>query len=866
MAAAATLPGKAEYSGFTREKQRNSVIYGLLAGVGFALGAWGLDALLLAQASGDLYWLKLALGLPLSMLIGALAGYITGRVDNSLVAVAVWLLAGIGFAFVASHVPFEGLSFLVGLFVPAFAGKPIYPFVYSAEVRMNLLYVVVGAASALGGLIQLFLVESATRASWSVTRWLTLGLCMPIFAIGGLVADYLITQPLRIPVTVVDELIQQGIQAQTVPVSKDEARQLRLSSLRPLADVLHQPRALMVGEYDPISFDEVSVIVRFEDAWARCWVINKTPGFCQRLEPFYLKKLACLLDDKDQFCNIKLNSTAQEQLPALVEAYGPATSASFIGQYGVTAQAQIDQASQSSTCTFLSTGSVYLDNCQLTAPDVPLATYNTPLPSSTLLPATGTAQPQPTQAEAPQFQNPTFSADLPILPSAPVYTITVDVDFDQKRFEGQQRIAYTNNETVPLTELYFRLLPNARGSYGNGSLQVQDVSVNQQVVETELSVMDTVLKTVLPAPLLPGEQALVSMSFSGEVPVDFGGEETPAGYGIYNFSENVLSLAGWYPMLAVYDQQGWHLDAPSELGDSVFADSAYYTVDLTAPTQALVVATGALQQADASSDKVTRYRFSSGPAREFYLVMSPDFKVITRQVGETRLNSYYLPGNAAAAERAIGVASRSLEAFNERFGLYPYTELDVVDAPMRNALGVEFPGVFLIGDQLYDNPSNPSFDVAVAHETAHQWWYNLVGNDVFAEPWLDESLTTYSSSLYYEDAVGEQAAEGLVSYWQDRYEKLVEDGKDDVVTAPLDYFEALGDPAVYGTVVYTKGALFFHALRQEIGDAAFFQALQKYLDAYRFKIATGEHLLDIFEETAGRQLDDFYNSWLYTTR
>jgi aminopeptidase N len=73
----------------------------------------------------------------------------------------------------------------------------------------------------------------------------------------------------------------------------------------------------------------------------------------------------------------------------------------------------------------------------------------------------------------------------------------------------------------------------------------------------------------------------------------------------------------------------------------------------------------------------------------------------------------------------------------------------------------------------------------------------------------------------------------------------------------------LGDPGIYSGIVYGKGGLFFHALRQEIGDRAFFEALQQYYQARKYGIAQPADLLAAFEQAAGRELDAFYQQWLY---
>jgi aminopeptidase N len=212
----------------------------------------------------------------------------------------------------------------------------------------------------------------------------------------------------------------------------------------------------------------------------------------------------------------------------------------------------------------------------------------------------------------------------------------------------------------------------------------------------------------------------------------------------------------------------------------------------------------------------------------------------------------------------LDVGVKAVQVYNDRFGGYPYTELDIVDAPMQNAGGVEFPGIVLIESSRYDDPENPVFINTVAHEVAHQWWYNVVGNDVIEEPWLDEGLTTYSAGVYYEAEYGSQGYQGIASYWQQSYDNVVQAGKDDQVTRSLTYFEQSSDPRVYGPVVYSKGALFFYNLRKEIGDRAFFEGLQTYYQQFQYQIATAKDLLKIFEAASGEKLDAFYQQWLYS--
>jgi hypothetical protein len=455
---------------------------------------------------------------------------------------------------------------------------------------------------------------------------------------------------------------------------------------------------------------------------------------------------------------------------------------------------------------------------------------------------------------------PAYQTDLDGLRDLTHYTIQVDIDFSGNAFSGSEQVEITNTESAPLDRLYFRLLPNGGKSYGDGALSVSGARVDGDPVETRLSQGDTVLEIPLPEPLEVGGQVLVELDFDGVVPFDFG-PVGAGGYGIYNVSDGVMALSGWYPILAVYDEQGWNLDPVSAIGDSVYSDSAFYTVDVTVPSDIVLATTGVLFQ---ESGEAGALGFVSGPVRDFFMVMSPDYQIVSGEQDGVRVNSYYLPGHEQGGEATLEVALGSVQVYNQRFGRYPYVELDVVEAPMRNALGVEYPGIVLVSSDHYGDPSEFSFAVTTAHEVAHQWWYGLVGNDVFEEPWLDEALATYASNVYFQEAVGENVYRMYADYWGEVVQSLRQDGRDDIVTGSLDYFENDPRAGSYGAVVYDKGALFLKVLRDEIGDEAFFAALQDYFQDYRYGIATTEDLLTAFEAAAGQQLDDLYQEWLYS--
>jgi hypothetical protein len=885
------------YTRMARESRRNGLLIGFLVGLGFALGIWGYDAIAVAGASGELPWLKFAIGLPFCLAICGLTGWLVARFDSGPIGALAWALTTIVIVWVASHLPFNVWSVLIGLIDRNFLGLNAYPFVESAHGRMILLYIVAGLLAAIAGASELFLIESATRASFSLQRGFTLALGMIIFIPIGLVVDNLINQPLREPIIGTNALIKFARYAETHTVSQETARSMGLRDMAPFGDSINQPYKLSLGYYDPQSLTESTVFIDFNGVRGLCFVLLDRPTFCQLSAARYANRLACLIKGNNpEKCVMNIADGAQAQLDSVkgqVSAETPEIG--ILGQRGtvVVLAVAADQGTELE-CILRDTGNVTFESCmplqgqafaavqytpirlnplptaQESASTPGLATV-APLSVSTQLPGVPTMEPPsapgtplllPTPGQPSQAMLPADQSDVARLVNAPRYTIRLNLDFDTLSFQGRSSLLYINSEGTAQGELYLRLFPNGKKSYGDGSLYVSQVTVDGQPVTTGLSQENTVLKVTLPTTVLPGQRIQMDMSFNGAVPVDFGGDKTPAAYGIYNLSQNVMALSGWYPILAVYDDQGWHLNPISEIGDTVFADDSFYTVEVCAASNLVIAATGIQTDRQASGSQ-TCTTYESGPAREFYLTLSPDFQVTSQGVDGSLVNSYFLPGFEGAGKQALQVGAGSLKIYNEKFGHYPYTELDIVQSPMRNALGVEFPGIVTVASSLYDTPDAPEFAVTTAHEVAHQWWYNVVGNDVFKDPWLDEALATYSSSLYYEYDMGPGYLDGLIQYWQQRYDNVRQEGNDDLITASLGHFET-ENPDAYGGVVYNKGALFFQKLRAQIGDQAFFTALQKYFIADKYSIATPDDLLKAFEDASGQDLDALYQFWLYS--
>ena len=426
---------------------------------------------------------------------------------------------------------------------------------------------------------------------------------------------------------------------------------------------------------------------------------------------------------------------------------------------------------------------------------------------------------------------------------------------------GTADIRFYNGTGRALDELFFRLYGNDE-EYAEGALALEAVTVGGAATAHELSVADTVARVALPAQLETGETVDLAVDFVATVPTD-----PERSYGIFSYQVDAgtWALAHWYPVLAGYGADGrWNLEPPSTNGDKVFSNSALFEVELTTPPGLVVAATGNVV-AEEEVGARTRHRIVTGPVRDIVLVVDDDYASISEEVDGTVVTSYYNPGNEVGARAVLRYGVQALAIFNELFGPYPYEEMDLVDVAVRNgAAGVEFPGLMFIARGLYDDedaavPGVSFLENVVAHEVAHQWWYGLVGNDQYVDAFIDEGLTNYVTVVYFEEQYGkQQGAAQENGQLLSPYLRYLRTYGDLAADQPTDEFP---DGRAYGAIVYGKAPLGFRALRREIGDEAFFGALQEYAAAERFGVAVPADLRAAFERASGQDLTEFWRHW-----
>jgi hypothetical protein len=466
--------------------------------------------------------------------------------------------------------------------------------------------------------------------------------------------------------------------------------------------------------------------------------------------------------------------------------------------------------------------------CTTQIPDTPSPTIYSSGTQGSIQPATKTPSPEkiiPTLSDI----SPEPTQTAPLLPITPQvnpsqhtqYLLSAVLDYGQHRLSVDEQIIYFNHVSEPLSEFIFIIEPTLFPSvFHLKGLNWEDGS---PITDYDLEV--GWLRLPLPETLFPGGRLAISLTYDLNLPspdASYYGRPIPFGY-----TSRQTNLVDWYPYLPPYQPgQGWLVHQAGFFGEHLVYETADFQVNIRMDDQRedLILAASAPTQMDGDW---RHYQLKS--ARNFVWSVSPLYQVEQIQVGNVTLLGYEFPAHAAAGASAIKTTAEALSLYSRLFGPYPHETLSLVEADFLD--GLEYDGLYFLSNGFYNlyNSSPSDYLTAIAaHETAHQWWYGLVGNDQALEPWLDEALCTYMERIYYEYT----HPESLDWWWTYRVNYYQPHGwVDGSIYNPEGY-------RAYRDAVYLNGAIFLEDLRNLMGDEAFFASLKDYLTRYSHKIAT----------------------------
>lgn len=295
-------------------------------------------------------------------------------------------------------------------------------------------------------------------------------------------------------------------------------------------------------------------------------------------------------------------------------------------------------------------------------------------------------------------------------------------------------------------------------------------------------------------------------------------------------------------------------------------DKATTEVIATVPSGMCALSNGELIARRDNGDGTATFHWREHVPHPAYLVtlVAGPFVELKDEWDGLPVTYYVLPGRETDAERALRRTPEMIKLFSEKLGVrYPYEKYaqvvvsDFIFGGMENTSATTLTDLFLPDERVMPDWTSEGL---VAHELAHQWFGDLVTCREWGHGWLNEGFATYFDSIWTEHIDGEDAYR--YKRFEDAQRYFAEDTqryRRPIVTRtyqrPIDVFDMH---------LYPKGGWVLHMLRAQLGDDAWWRALNHYLTKHRAGTVLTSDLQRAIQEATGRNFDKLFDQYVFT--
>jgi hypothetical protein len=369
------------------------------------------------------------------------------------------------------------------------------------------------------------------------------------------------------------------------------------------------------------------------------------------------------------------------------------------------------------------------------------------------------------------------------------YESTVRMSFATRAFGVNEAIRITNTSGIAIDRLELNTIAARLGGMTITGASVDGVGVHP-------TVSDQTIHLPLGGILDPGATTVVRLQYRATLR-----STTTGSTWLFTRANGVLEAYRWLPWIS----RPTPFDRPNHGDPFVTGVSSNVRVRLISDRPMTFATTG-----ERLFGTSTEQMFEATNVRDFSFVGAPDFATHSVKVGTVTVRVYGRPGFPASTVLSAARTALSREA--ALLGAYPYATYDL--AQTAGGYGMESPGLTWI-------PAGAgSLSYLVAHETAHQWFYGIVGNDQASQPFADEAAADFAARY----VLGLRRASRCPA-------------------VRLDLSIYRYSATCYYEDIYIQGGNLIDDARRQMGSTQFWAAIRDYLATNRFSIATTRTLL-----------------------
>jgi tetratricopeptide (TPR) repeat protein len=372
--------------------------------------------------------------------------------------------------------------------------------------------------------------------------------------------------------------------------------------------------------------------------------------------------------------------------------------------------------------------------------------------------------------------------------------------------------------------------PAAHGPVLRGAANAPAAPASAASLTYERNVTDSTVRVTPPAIIAKGATTTWTFSYSGKPSV----ETSPVdGIEFVHIADPVSELlypGRWFPIAM----------------PGLFTDRFTTEMHITVPAGETVVGSGASGK-PTTADGKTEFTFHWTKRGFPGTIVAGKFLDAVSAPGVPNVKVYLTDESKAHAQDFAVTVAKELEFMTDKFGGAESGRLNVVELPESSVSASWAPEMVAI------KPTHGNARL-LANTVAHQWWGSMVSPATLNDAWITNGMSRYAELLYLEETNGKQGFQAAVSD--------VQAGALAYDTEPLTTLGRL-DPfsPQFQSMTLEKGAMVFHMLRWEMGDAVFFRFLDALLKQYADKGVRTANVQTIAEAQSKLQLTAFFSQW-----